>query len=276
MIDLSALPAPTIIEPLDYESILSALKSDLLLRYPSAAEVLELESEPLLKLLEVAAYRELTLRARINDAARGVMLAYAVGADLTVIAANLNVARLADETDERLRARAQMSLEGMTVAGSVGAYEFHARSASVLVADVSIETPVPGTVRVNVLAGTEDGVADAELLAAVTDYLSADTRRPLCDSVEVHTAEVITYSITATLEVEPGPSAAVVLSAATEAIQAYSDDRFRLGAEVALSGIYAALHQPGVQSVALTLPSASIATTARQAARCISIEVDLA
>lgn len=276
MIDLSTLPAPQVIEPLDYEAILAALKADLLIRLPALADTLELESEPVVKLLEISAYREMTLRARINDAARGVMLAYAVGTDLDVLAANFGVARLADEEDARLRVRAQMALEGLTVAGSIGAYTFHSLSASARVADVSIESPTPGLVRVNVLAADNDGVADAPLLAEVSTYLTAETRRPLCDSVEVAAAEVLTYTIAAELTVDPGPSSAVVLTNAEAAAQAYVAQQFRIGAEIALSGIYAALHQSGVRAVNLSTPAAGIVPTARQAARCTGITLGLA
>ena len=80
-IDVTALPTPAVIETLDYEAVLASLRADLLRLYPVAAEVIDLESEPLTKLLQVAAYRELLIRARINDAARAVMLAYATDAD---------------------------------------------------------------------------------------------------------------------------------------------------------------------------------------------------
>lgn len=276
MIDLSTLPAPQVIEALDYESILVALKEDLLARLPSLADTMELESEPVVKLLEVVAYRETVLRARINDAARAVMLAYAVGTDLDVLAANVSVARLPDEEDARLRVRAQMALEGLTVAGSIGAYTFHALSTSARVADVSIESPDPGLVRVNILSTDNGGVAAPELLEEVTLYLSAETRRPLCDSVQVAAAEVLTYAIAADIEVEDGPSTAVVLAAAQAAAQAYADRQFRLGAEIALSGLYAALHQSGVVDVNLTAPAANLATTPRQAARCTAITLGLA
>lgn len=276
MIDLSQLPAPQIIEPLDFESILAAMKAELITLMPSLADVLDLESEPITKLLEIAAYRELTLRARINDAAKGVMLAYAVGTDLDVLAANFGVARLTDETDTALRVRSQMALEGLTVAGSVGAYTFHALSASARVADVSIESPEPGLVRVNILSTDNDGVADIDLLTAVNAYLSADTRRPLCDSVDVQPAEILTYAIEAELECDAGPSSAVVLENAQTAAAAYVAQQLRLGAEIALSGIYAALHQSGVRVVNLTTPVAGIAPTVRQAARCTGITLTLA
>ena len=87
LIDLSLLPAPNVIEPLDYETLLADRKARLLALAPTAqqaelAAVLALESEPLTQFLQETAYRELLLRARINDAARACMLPWATGADL--------------------------------------------------------------------------------------------------------------------------------------------------------------------------------------------------
>ena len=50
VVNASALPSPAVVEVLDYEAIVSAIKADLLARYPEAADVLDLESEPLVKL----------------------------------------------------------------------------------------------------------------------------------------------------------------------------------------------------------------------------------
>lgn len=79
MIDLSTVTAPQVVEALDFEAIFAQLKDELLARLPGVADVLELESEPLTKLLQVAAYREVLLRQRVNEAARSIMLAYAGG-----------------------------------------------------------------------------------------------------------------------------------------------------------------------------------------------------
>ena len=52
-IDLAALPAPEVIETLDYEQILEQWLADFLAIYTEGADVLALESEPLKKLMEV-------------------------------------------------------------------------------------------------------------------------------------------------------------------------------------------------------------------------------
>ncbi len=86
-IDLSQLPAPALVEVLDYESLLAERKATLISLYPeeqreAIARTLSLESEPLVKLLQENAYREVILRQRVNDAARAVMVAFATGSDL--------------------------------------------------------------------------------------------------------------------------------------------------------------------------------------------------
>jgi len=51
------------------------------------------ESDPAYKILEVAAYREMLLRARINSAAKAVMLPYATGSDLDVLGSLFRTSR---------------------------------------------------------------------------------------------------------------------------------------------------------------------------------------
>ena len=45
-IDLSSLPAPGVIEELDFEVILRAMRDDLVARFPPIAPVIDLQSEP--------------------------------------------------------------------------------------------------------------------------------------------------------------------------------------------------------------------------------------
>ena len=171
-IDLSRLPAPAIVEALDAEVIIADIKADLLTRLPDLANVLALESEPVVKLIEAMAYREMLIRARVNDAARAVMLATASGADLDNLAALFGVERLlvaeADllaippvaavyETDTALRRRTQLALEGYSVAGPRGAYMFHALTSHPQIKNVAVSSPSPGNVLVVLLANTGNG-----------------------------------------------------------------------------------------------------------------------
>ena len=286
-IDLSTVPAPNVVEVLSFETILAAMVADLQARDPAFTALVE--SDPAFKILEVAAYRETLLRARVNAAAKSVMLAYATGPDLDQIAALFGVTRktivaanpaanppVAEvlESDSDLRFRVQISLEGISTAGPVGAYVFHALKLA-SVKDVAVESPTPGAVRVTVLSQNNNGVPTTAELNAVAAELNADNVRPLTDNVTVQAATIVTYAITATIFVPAGPDASVVLANCQASAQAYATARFKIGADINLSGIYAALHQPGVDKVVLSSPSANLDLTSTQAGRCTAITLTL-
>lgn len=295
-IDLSRLPSPTVIEALDFEALLAARKADLLALYPATQQAelatrLALESEPLTKLLQESAYRELILRQRINDAARGVMLAYAQGADLDQLGANYNVYRLtidagdssavpprapALESDTDFRRRIQLSPEGYTTAGSEQSYVFHGLSADADVADISAISPQPGAVTVYVLARSGDGSASEALLGAVTAALNQEQVRPMTDQVSVQSASIVSYTIEAELVMLPGPDSAVVRAAAQAAAEAYAAAQHAMRRDVTLSGLYAALHQPGVQRVELSAPAANLVIGDGEASYCTAITLTVA
>ena len=287
-IDLSRLPAPEIVEPLDYKLVLDALIADFKQRAPDITAV-DLESEPIRKLLEVFAYREIILRARINDAAKGVMLAYATGSDLDHLAALFGVQRQvitpADpnaippidavlETDGRLRQRTQLALEGFSTAGPKGAYRFHALAADPAIADAAVASPSPGEVLVTVLA--RDGMPDATVLGKVRTRLNAEEVRPLTDQVTVIAATPITFEINASLKVYDGPDATVVLGEAHKQLDRFLAARFRIGEPIGRDGLFGALHVPGVQKVTLTEPEADVAVSNIQFAQATATSVELA
>ncbi|MDT6998506.1 baseplate J/gp47 family protein [Burkholderia cenocepacia] len=290
-IDLSQLPSPDIVETLDYETLLAARKARLVSLYPAAeqaeiAATLALESEPLVKLLQENAYREIVLRQRVNDAARAVMLAYAVGTDLDHLAALFGIRRLtispADpahdlgavmESDADLRARTQLAPQSFSVAGPEGAYVSHARNADGRVLDASAVSPAPCEVLVTVLARDGDGTAAPALIDAVAAALQADDVRPLTDKVTVRGAEILRYQVRARLVFFAGPDRAVALAQANRAMKQYTDSMHRLGMEVTLDGIYAAARAAGVQKVILESPLAGLPATKQQAPYCTGIEL---
>lgn len=288
-VNLSQLPAPGVVETLDYEAVLASMLADLQSR--DAAFTALVESDPAYKVLEVAAYREMLLRQRVNDAARAVMLAFAEDADLDQIGANYSVQRLVldegdasavppvpptYEDDVDFRARIQLSPEGYTTAGSEGSYVFHGLGADADVRDIQAVSPTPGQVTVYVLSRSGTGAASSALLAAVNAKLDSESVRPLTDQVTVLSASIVNYTISAELVMYPGPDPVVVRDAAVAAVTAYAQGQRRIGYDVTLSGIYAALHQPGVQRVNLAAPTANLVIDDGEASNCTSITVTIA
>lgn len=296
IIDLDNLPAPQVVDELDFETLLANRKTAFLDRFETETEKafwqarLQYESEPVVKLLEENAYLELLIRSTVNEKAKAVMLAFAAGSDLDNLAALFGVERLlvtpedtttnppteaVYEDDERLRTRVQLSLEGLTTAGSRNSYKYHALSANAKIKDVSVTSPTAGVVRVTVLSGEGDGTADAEIITDVTNRLNAEDVRPLCDTVRVQTAEIVNYRIAAELTLYPSVLESVVFANVQSAVKKYIEKQKLIGIDITLSGIYAALHQTGVQNVRLIAPTANIAVSRTQAAHCTSLDISI-
>ncbi|MFO2466217.1 baseplate J/gp47 family protein [Pseudomonas sp. 15FMM2] len=318
MIDLSTLPVPEVLEDIDFETMYQEVLSDFRQQMGNQWTAV-LESDPVVKLLEVAAYQKMLGRARVNDAAKASLLAYAQRTDLDNRAADYNVQRLtitpADpdalppvaavmESDTALRYRTRLSLEGLSVAGSRGAYEFHALSASANVANVSVDSPtfkglvvsnalraqlppgaivvvcdydaglqdpLPGDVSLAVLPITGSVVPGDELVQTVLQVLSAEDVRPLTDRPRAQLGKPQTFRVEASLELESGPDPAVVLSASRVSLDRAIADARRLEGQLSLSGIYAALHVSGVRRVELKSPTADVACDKRHYPSCTGI-----
>lgn len=286
-IDLSRLAAPQVVQDLSAEGVLAEMLAEFHARHPEHTALVE--SDPAYKILEVAAYREVLLRQRVNDAARSVMLAYAAGSDLDQLAALVPLQRKMVnpgdpdayppvpptwEGDDEFRRRIQLAPEGFSVAGPDRAYVFHALTVPD-VRDAAVSSPAPGEVVVHVLGREGDGTPDPAVLSAVENVLGAAETRPLTDSVSVQAAEVVPYAVRATLGIQPGPSAEAVRDAALAAMQTVAEAGHVLGAGMPLSKVYAALQVEGVARVTLDEPAANVACAAHQAAHCTGVKLEV-
>ncbi|MEO0036237.1 MAG: hypothetical protein RLZZ501_2260 [Pseudomonadota bacterium] len=290
-IDLSSLPAPDVVETIEYETILAALKADFLARY-SDYTAGDLESDPAAKILETAAYRETILRQRVNDAARARNLVFAEGDDLAALGADAGVYRLtltaatADtaevlEADEDFKRRIQLAPESLTTAGPSGSYVFAALTAGETPVSITVASPASGTVTltytydestslsarikhatadmgdeagtvlVTLLGRSGAGAVDDDTIATVAANLSSKSVRPLCDAVTVQAAEILSYRVVAVLEIYDGLDADTIKAAALAAWEKVAAARHALGESVTDSVVKGALHVSGVKTVTL-------------------------
>jgi phage-related baseplate assembly protein len=254
--------------------------------------VLEIESEPMTKLIENAAYREMILRARFNDDARALMLPFAKGADLDYIgityynnetrlvitpadaAANPPVAAVY-ESDEDYRSRLELKPESYSTAGAPESYEFHARSASGLVKGAKCTSPMPGTSLIYVLSYEGNGVPSQAVLDLVNARLHLPSVKPLSEEVIAQAAEIINYNLVADLYVYRGAVGDLCVSGAQAGLEGYAKAIHKLGEAVTYSGANAAAKVAGVQRVVLNIPE-TIPVTSGQAPYCTGIVVRIA
>ncbi|WP_226538171.1 baseplate assembly protein [Marinobacter nauticus] len=292
-IDLSRLPKPNVIEELDYETILEQRKQKLLSLVPEdrrqeVEETLALESEPLTIQLQENAYRELVWRKRVNEAAVANMLAFAEDEDLDNLVSNFETERLmvdpgdpnaippvppTYESNESLRLRSQQSWEGLSVAGPTKAYEFHALSADGRVSDARAISPTPAYVEVTLLSTEGDGTASQEIIDKVDAALSAEDIRPVGDRLTVQSATIVNYQVDATLYVYPGPEQEPILQTAQDSLEKYISAQRRIGRDIRISALHAALHVEGVQRVKLVSPLADVVLDETEAANCTNLSV---
>lgn len=290
VINLSALAVP--------DAILVPDAADIFTRWLARLRELDpefdalVESDPAYKQGEINAYQLTLAFQRVNDAVRAVFLASARGADLDQLGAAFNVSRLVIdpgdpdavppvepvyESDDAFRERIQLSWAQLNTAGARNAYRFHAKSADNDVLDADAYGPEthnrPGEVDVYVLSRTGNGEASPSLTGKVMSELSADEVRPLTDFVSVKSATIVSYAVTAELDIPDGPDAQTVLENAISTLTSYTLLSHRINAIVPISAIYSALQQPGVSRVKLISPTADLEGAAGQAPWCSAINV---
>ena len=271
--DFASLPAPAVIESLSFETIFEELQTEFQSRYPDYSALLA--SDPAVKLLEVAAYREVLLRNRINSAAKASLLAFATGSDLDHLAAFYGVTRLTDETDEALRLRTRQRIIGFANAGGAAHYRYWALSASPEVADVEVDSPEPGRVRISVLAKGEEQTVSNAVLNAVRAVVLRDDIRVLTDTVEVVAAELMPVTVHARLWLYPDApleTLAAIQAVFTSTLAAYAG----LGWDLTRSWIVGQLQRAGVHKVELLSPATDIRVAANQAVRLASLNLEFA
>ena len=259
---------PNIIEPLNFEEIFSRMKEELICRDSSFTALIE--SDPAIKILEVAAWRELLLRERINEAVKANLLKFAGGTDLDHLAEFYGVERNGEEDDENFRKRIKAKIKGWSTGGSKEHYRYHALSADSRVKDALVESPVEGKVRISILS-TKLSTDIEELLNIVKKQVTRDDIRILTDTIEVVNCNIIQVNIHAKIE---ALSEDTIEDAKKQLIERFEATK-RLGWNVTKSWIIANLFVEGVQNVELIEPEEDVLVKGNECALLGSLNLEL-
>lgn len=276
-VNLSLLPRAAVIEELSYEAIVARQRTKFQelweavrianpdLNLPTY-DVGMLESDPVMIIIESESYRELLLRARVNDAARANLLSYSAGTDLDNLAADHGVTRLVGETDSALRERIVLADQGRSTAGPEDWYAYHARSADVRVKDVKVyRTGTGPELGVAILSTEAGGVPSAPVLAAVTAAVNASAVRSINDVLTVASAVTVTVNVAADIWLLPD-TPETILSEIEPALRASAESEGGIGFDINRSWLIAKLSPAGVSRVELSLPSANVTMPPNSAA----------
>lgn len=242
-----SLTLPEVVEPLDFKRLYADTRADLQDRAPELTGVLALESEPLTKLLQAGAYRELLYRQRVNEALRSRLLAFATAGALDHLGDFYGVQRLNGEDDDRLRRRIQLRIRSLAGHGTKEGYEELALATSLQVRDALAMRTRPGYVQVLVWPHA-DVANPQDLRVAVHNAMTADNVHTLGVQVSVALAKPHALHVTAQVWRDAMAPADVVTRAVahlTQALPRYA----RLGRAVPRSWITSQLHAVGCAAV---------------------------
>ena len=253
---IDSLPAPEILEPISFETLLESMKDYLQNNLPEWTGR-DIESDPINKVLEVFSYRETLLRQRINEAAQANLLNFATAGDLEQLCIFYGIERQTDETDSELRARTITHIKGFSVGGTADAYKAKVLSVSSNIRDISLDSPEQGKVRVTVLSKDGDGAPAQTLLDSITQKVNADDVKIITDTIEVRGAEIITVNINVLLHLYPD-TPDEVLEKAREDFPILFNSVRGMGWNLTKSWIVRQLHLEGVQEVEILQPTENI------------------
>jgi phage-related baseplate assembly protein len=253
---IDSLPAPEILETIDFETLLESMKDYLQNNLPEWTGR-DIESDPINKVLEVFSYRETLLRQRINEAAQANLLNFATSGDLEQLSVFYGIERQTDETDSELRARTITHIKGFSVGGTADAYKAKVLSVSSNIRDISLDSPEQGKVRITVLSKDGDGAPEQTLLDSITEKVNADDVKIITDTIEVRGAEIITVNINVLLHLYPD-TPDEVLDKAREDFPILFNSARGMGWNLTKSWIVRRLHLEGVQEVEIMEPTENI------------------
>ncbi len=158
------------------------------------------------------------------------------------------------ETDSAFYERIVNSAKAYSTAGPSGAYEYFAKSASVLIKDVKAISERPGETDIRILL--KDGkLPTSEIIKKVSDFLNDEKRRPLTDKVNVLAPDVENYEIDLTYYIQDGDSLNDVKTNVNSAVEKYKRwQSEKMGRDVNPSYLTALLIEAGVKRVDIRKP----------------------
>lgn len=193
--------------------------------------------------------------------------------DVTVTNIDATSGGIKEEGDDAYRLRILAAPEAFNTCGSVAAYQYHTRAVSQAIVDVTVVTPAGG--KVDIYPLTINGAPDERLKTDIRTYLSAETRRPLCDIVTVKSPTVKNYQIVAELTLLEGYREDIVKTQAREVLLNYLSARTKkLGMDVVPSALTQVLRVEGVYDVVIQQP-AKMVINATEWANCTAVTINV-
>ena len=319
VINLAELPLMQVLESISSEQILD----DRMQRFkalwfsydpPNAAQydVGQLEFDPIKITQENSTFFEMAVRDRINQAARAVTLAYAVGSDLDAIASrypggvprlDTNNDGIPDERDDRYRRRVWLSPNTLSAHGTAESYVFWALTADPTLHDASATT-IEGTGKVYITLMAESGplqlqwvrtidrltgefvstradpsfnpTPTLQQIVDVRKYILDEGRRGLTDEIITYSPTITTVNYKIRIWLFPNVSVELAITAVENALAALLEKQRWIGYDHSRMAIDAAIAQPGVHHAVIDEPVRDVMVSEKGVVKVAFVEVRLA
>ncbi|AIL13670.1 hypothetical protein IM40_09550 (plasmid) [Candidatus Paracaedimonas acanthamoebae] len=261
-------------ETLDFETIVQEMKQSLIKKWKSINVHVDelLESDPAVKIIEIAAYQELYARQSIKESIKKVFVQSAQDKDLENLATLFNLKRLKNEDDNKFRERIMSSRYLEQSAGTKAAYEQCVLSHS-YVQDAKALCNEDSKIEIIVLLQVHEEQLFSTLEKEIGRHI--EERRVITDYVVLKPAYIHSYQLSAELYLRPGPGIFEVGQQAKRRLIDYIKINYKLGHTISLAGIYNSLTLPGVYKIELKSPLEDIYAKDHEASRCEQIDLKL-
>jgi phage-related baseplate assembly protein len=261
-----------VLEDINTEEILAARMQRLKTLWasydpPVAAQydVENLEFDPIKINQEACTFFELLLRDRVNQAARSITLAYAIGSDLDAIASRYpgGVPRLEGESDDRYRRRIWLSPNTLSPHGTAEAYEFWALTALPALRDVtairSVMHDYYPTILITCLMEPPAGPKPSdEQLVQIRAYIQSLSRMGLTDVISVNPPKIKEIDYKVGVWLYPGASPDQTITKIQSSLEKLVTDQYWLGHDHTHMAIDAACSMTGVHHVEIIEPAENV------------------
>lgn len=251
--ELNILPKPKLVEELTIDQIRDNKLAIFLADYKAnnGEDYTALtESSMAVRLIRSSAEEEFNMRQRANERYRNRLVYFSNVENLDILLKDEGLEPADGETRERKQERIILQRVGSSAAGPLEWYKRKAfEVAPDEIEDISVDFPDKSTVRIAILAKTEDGIPSADLVSRVEAVLTSDEVHPDDHtSILVIGAEPVDVTTHARIILEPNTDQAVF-----DALEAHYRGAFAgrrgLGRNMPWSWVSARLQVAGVYSV---------------------------
>ncbi|MDL2289967.1 baseplate J/gp47 family protein [Paludibacteraceae bacterium OttesenSCG-928-F17] len=178
------------------------------------------------------------------------------------------------ETDEQLRQRIKLAPSQFSVAGPRESYMYLAKSANASIKDISVTSPLPGTVLIVPL--TDSGEISQTVIEDIYNACSADKVRPLTDTVIVTAPERIDYEIEVDITIYENVEAASVKKTIEDTLNDYATTKRKtLGQDIIKTHISQLCRLNMVYDVEVKKPANNLIVEDNEFTFCTGIIVNI-